>query len=79
MFIPDTLSRATYKKPTNHKDEFEVYTTDVMPISDQKRHVLRQATDENIALQKLKRNVICGCPDTKDDVDQDVKPNWTFQ
>ena len=79
MYLADTLSRAY---PSNDKtgDSFEhIHMTKYLPISEQRLHAIRQATEEDDTLQLLRQVVLEGWPEDKSDVPSLVMPYFSFR
>lgn len=79
LFIADTLSRAPVSEPDSKEDEYEVHVVDSMPISDDKLKHFMEETASDPGLQKLIQYVMAGWPDTKQEVDTDCQPYWTYR
>ena len=82
LLIADTLSRApeeSTETAANTKDEFEVLTVENMPVSEEKLEQCKDATRKDLTLQKLKNTVISGWPESKSQVDPELREYWNIK
>jgi hypothetical protein len=84
MIIADALSRAYLNEPNSDKEtndlEIQVHMLITnLPISEEKLKEFKNATNNDQALQNLKITVQNGWPNSKEDLQNDVKPYWHFR
>ena len=82
LLIADTLSRApeeSTETAANTKDEFEVLAIESMPLSEEKLEQCKDGTRKDLTLQRLKTTVISGWPETKSQVDPELREYWNLR
>ena len=71
MYLADTLSRASLENITQSKAEEEtesIHATDFLPISEPQLKEIQAETGRDDTLQRLKKTIISGWPETKKEV-----------
>ena len=79
LFVADQLSRAYIPEVPNDHLEEELEVNVVLPVSDDKLQELKDATQKDEVLRKLRNFVEFGWPDHLKDVDQSVASYWDFK
>ncbi len=79
MFVPDTLSRAYLKDPVKplFNERVEICSViSVMPISNEKLQVFREATEKDPVLQVLRKQLLVGWPEHRREVPECIRPYY---
>ena len=86
LYIADTFSRAylTGRDPSDIELDNEVdchvhCLVKRLPLAKSKLEEFKEASASDIELQQLKKVIISGWPDTKQEVPNEVKPYWNFR
>ena len=86
LYIADTLSRAylTGRDPSDIELDNEIdcrvhCLVKRLPLAKSKFEDFKEASASDIELQQLKKVIISGWPDTKQEVLNEVKPYWNFR
>ena len=79
LFVADQLSRAYIPEVPNDHLEEELEVNVVLPVSDDKLQELKDATQKDEVLRKLRNFVEFGWPDHLKDVDRSVASYWDFK
>ena len=79
LYVADQLSRAYIPEvPHDHLEE-ELEVNVVLPVSDEKFQALKDATQKDEVLKKLRIVIEFGCPEHHKDVDHSVASYWDFK
>ena len=82
MYLADTLSRAYLKNEARSPVEQEVETIHMMnflPISEPQLREIQEATQCDPTLQALKKVILDGWPDLKDNLPSELHPYFSFR
>ena len=82
MYLEDTLSRAYLKNEVRSPVEQEVETIhmmDFLPISEPQLREIQEATQCDPTLQALKKVILDGWPDLKDNLPSKLHPYFSFR
>ncbi len=79
LYVADQLSRAYIPEVPNDHLEEELEVNIVLPVSDEKLQELKDATQKDEVLKKLRNYVEFGWPDHLKGVDQSVASYWDFK
>jgi hypothetical protein len=85
MYVADTLSRATVTANTEigseHEEMVKIHVTTFMnslPVADYKKKEMREETEKDPELKKLKEQILIGFPANKHQVDTDIRQYFQY-
>ena len=84
LFIVDRLSRQNHSKDKDAEIlEMQLSINVIQPTTNMPEcmtmHELQQVMSQDQHMQCLKEYIIQGCPDHKEQIQQDIRPYWTFK
>ncbi|KAK7105231.1 hypothetical protein V1264_016637 [Littorina saxatilis] len=79
MYLADTLSRAYINAPSKQEDIELVNMVAFLPIRQERLEKLKNATDDDETLQRLKKVIMTGWPEEKQDLPAELTSYFSFR